>query len=64
MVPSSNKIKAPKSSFMSSLRKFILPGRAEVKEKDWPREYTVDSGAPAITKAQIDDAFEPDELQV
>jgi hypothetical protein len=49
---------------MSSLRKFILPGRAEVKEKDWPREYTVDSGAPAITKAQIDDAFEPDELQV
>jgi len=62
--PSGGKKKAPKSSFMSSLRKFILTDRAEVKEKDWPREYAVDSGAPARSKAQGDDACHRDELQV
>ena len=60
-------LKSPtKPSLLSSLRKMILPGNADRKEKAWLRDYTFDRRecAPTLSSVPGSEAVDNDELRV
>ncbi len=60
-------LKSPtKPSLLSSLRKMILPGNADHKEKAWPRDYTFDRRecVPTLSSLPGSEAVDNDELRV
>jgi hypothetical protein len=49
LVPSGKK-KPRKPSLLSSLRDLVIPGKAEPKDKDWPRDYKFSDSSSAHLK--------------